>query len=167
MTIHEKIKKKDTKIIHLYKEGVFWIAYEYDAYSVSQVKSLKPTKKFVKAVQQEVVSVGFPNSALEKSIFPHYTVKEREDTRIVMESTKSIDTDVFETWKNQIQLLQPQKNVLTSALTIHSATAENTLNRVKSNSEKSLLNKLQSFKLYTASPMDCMRFIEELQDEFC
>ena len=45
MTIVEKLERKSDVEVALYKEGVFWIAYEQSAYLVSQVKALKPTKK--------------------------------------------------------------------------------------------------------------------------
>ena len=64
MTIKEKIEYEDGQLVHLWKEGVFWVAYEQSAYLVSQVKKLKPTKKYVKTAGREVVSVGFPSSVL-------------------------------------------------------------------------------------------------------
>ncbi len=154
MTIQEKIAEKDRKIIRLYKEGVFWIAYESDAYVVSQVKVLKPTKKYVKAVQQEVVSVGFPHSSLE-SILQYFEVKEHNETFIEAECVEPVDMFAFETWKNQLQL---QLKTTTAAQSVAPKT---------DNTGQLLFERVRSFKLYTASPMDCMRFIEELQSEFC
>ena len=154
MTIQEKLREKDAKIVHLFKEGVFWVAYESDAYRVSQVKNLKPTKKYVKAVQQEVVSVGFPHSSLE-GVLSYFTVKERGDTLVVMESSVPVDMDAFGEWKNQMQL---QTKAITSSPV---------LNDANNAAGQLLFEKVRSFKLYTASPMDCMRFIEELQSEFC
>lgn len=67
MTIKEKLQLLSGSApneMHLFKEGVFWIAYEQCAYWFHLKKGYKPTKKFVKTVGQEVVSVGFPESVL-------------------------------------------------------------------------------------------------------
>ncbi|MCD7940389.1 MAG: hypothetical protein LUH50_10190 [Bacteroides intestinalis] len=53
--------------IYLYKEGVFWKAYQYPAYRIAErQKNFKLKKKFVKTVSQEVVSLGFPEVTLER-----------------------------------------------------------------------------------------------------
>jgi hypothetical protein len=64
MTISEKIIHSDAFHVNIYKEGVFWIAYEQSAYYFYVQKGYKPTKKFIKCIGQEVVSIGFPENAL-------------------------------------------------------------------------------------------------------
>ena len=67
MTIREKIDVAAVATeqqIHLWKEGIFWVAYEQSAYLVWLLKKYKPTKKFIKSVGMEVVSIGFPATAL-------------------------------------------------------------------------------------------------------
>ncbi|MDR0334140.1 MAG: hypothetical protein LBI15_11865 [Dysgonamonadaceae bacterium] len=59
MIIKEKIHHTDTFAVNLYKEGIFWMAYEQSAYAVCQIKPYIARKKYVKAVSAEVVSVGF------------------------------------------------------------------------------------------------------------
>jgi len=63
MTINEKIIQEKGKIC-LYKEGIFWVAYEQSAYAVWLRKKYKPKKKYVKSAGMEIVSIGFPQSAL-------------------------------------------------------------------------------------------------------
>ena len=60
-TIANKILHPSSKHILLYKEGVFWVAYEQSAYYIAQYKGYKPTKKYFKNINQTIVSVGFPN----------------------------------------------------------------------------------------------------------
>ena len=63
--------------VHLWKEGVFWVAYERSAYWVhlrsatrgcnplsKNKEGYKPTKKYIKSVGGDVVTVGFPHNAL-------------------------------------------------------------------------------------------------------
>ena len=48
---------KNPSDLHLFKEGVFWVAYEHNAYFIWKMKGYKPNKKYIKSIQQEVVSV--------------------------------------------------------------------------------------------------------------
>jgi len=47
MTIAEKLKQRAPNEIQLYKEGVFWVAYEQSAFAVCKIKPYKPKKKFM------------------------------------------------------------------------------------------------------------------------
>ena len=66
MTIKDKIEKEDGQILYCYKQGAFWVAYEQSAYLVCLSSAYKPTKKYVKNCNQEVVTIGFPNNTLEQ-----------------------------------------------------------------------------------------------------
>lgn len=154
MTISEKIAKKDENEVHLYKEGIFWVAYEEAAFLVYQVKTLRPTKKYIKSIQQEVVSVGFPSSSLDE-VLSHFTIKNQEDTLIVLNTNVPANQAAFQKWKGEMELrtqAQPQ------ARQVVVCNDENT---------DLLLERIRSFKLHLASPMDCLHFVEELQQEFC
>ena len=53
--------------INLYLEGIFWKAYQQSAYLfVKNVVDFKLSGKFIKAISQPVVSIGFPKSSLIK-----------------------------------------------------------------------------------------------------
>lgn len=62
MTIREKLARETGREIYLYKQGVFWIAYEQSALLLGLEKELRPSFRFIKAVDREVLSVGFPES---------------------------------------------------------------------------------------------------------
>jgi hypothetical protein len=146
MTISEKIIHSTPRELHLYKEGVFWTAYEQSAYMVSQIKTLKATKKHIKSLSRDVVSVGFPESSLP-GILPSFTEKGKTDTHVILESAAPVDTDAFESWRSQIPLREAV------ALPVASA------------AEISLPDKIKAFKLHQATPMECMIFIAELQNQ--
>ena len=66
MTVKEiiQIENGNHNTIILLREGIFWRAYEKSAYAFSmQIHPYKPTRKWVIAVKQDVVSLGFPVSA--------------------------------------------------------------------------------------------------------
>jgi hypothetical protein len=48
-TIATKIKHPSTNHLLVFKEGVFWVAYEQSAYYIAQLKKYKPTKKYLKS----------------------------------------------------------------------------------------------------------------------
>ncbi len=50
----------------LFLEGKFWKAYEKSAYALTQMYNFKPTKRFIKLVGEEVISVGFPQEQMKK-----------------------------------------------------------------------------------------------------
>lgn len=50
----------------LFLEGKFWKAYEQSAFALAKRYNFKPTKRFVKLVAEEIVSVGFPQEQLFK-----------------------------------------------------------------------------------------------------
>ena len=147
--------------VYLYKEGVFWIAYEQSAYLVSQVKSLKPTKKYVKAVGQEVVSVGFPDTALANLLLS-FRVISQNDLQVVAESFQTIEEASFEAWKSDLPLrekspLNPPKEDF-SPLFWKGVGGE-------AGTELLILKKLQIFSLADKTPMECMFFLSDLQKQ--
>ena len=65
MNIACKIEKEDGQKVYCYKQGAFWVAYEQSAYLICIDKAYKPKKKWIKYLEKEVVTVGFPPIALE------------------------------------------------------------------------------------------------------
>jgi hypothetical protein len=80
MSIKEKLAKEDGMHIYCYQQGAFWVCYEQSAYILSLSKAYKPSKKWIKNRAQEVVTIGFPNTALqqwvhEQSVKPPATAR--------------------------------------------------------------------------------------------
>jgi hypothetical protein len=63
-TLREKLERETGKKIYLYKQGLFWTAYEQSALILSHHKPLKISVRFVKTVNQKVINVGFPDATL-------------------------------------------------------------------------------------------------------
>ena len=66
MTIKQKIELAvQPNKLYLFKEGMFYKLYNQNAmWFVQNVKPYKVTKKFVKTVNQNVYSIGFPQTVL-------------------------------------------------------------------------------------------------------
>lgn len=90
----------NTDRIILYREGLFWKAYERSAYALcSQVRPLKPTRKVLKNLGGgDLVSVGFP-TASEASTIGSLSVIERSELRLIVAVRRPIDETAFRTWK--------------------------------------------------------------------
>ena len=100
MTVKEiiQIENGNRNTIILLREGIFWRAYEKSAYAFSmQVHPYKPTRKWVIAVKQDVVSLGFPVSAAE-NVLNGCKVLMRQEARLVL-AASPIDPDGFEVWE--------------------------------------------------------------------
>ena len=66
MSIKDKIEKEDGERVYCYKQGAFWVAYEQSAYIICQSKAYKPIKKWIKNINKEVITIGFPPKSLEQ-----------------------------------------------------------------------------------------------------
>jgi hypothetical protein len=150
MTILEKIEHSTPYEVHLFKEGIFWVAYEQSAFAICQLKPYKPTKKNIKAVGQAVVTVGFPENALA-GILLSFQNTEKQDNMIIMQSETPFEQDVFDAWKNGIEMY------------VAGALRAMPLQTSVETSEKGLLQKIRSFDVSNASPIECMLFINELK----
>lgn len=70
--------------IRLCAEGLFWKAYERSAYACcTQLRAFKPTKKYIKAMDGELVSIGFPQSSLSTLVDEDRIVLREEKTTVI------------------------------------------------------------------------------------
>ena len=89
VSISEKIAHTSLHQIKLYKQGLFWVAYEQSAYYIWQLKGFKPTKKWLKNIKSEVVQVGFPGIE-EFLLTDNLEIIEKQDTFISCTSTQML-----------------------------------------------------------------------------
>lgn len=152
MTLSEKIAKEQVQntSVFLYREGLFWKAYEYSAFLfVQHIRAYRAQKKHVKILKQDVVSLGFPDCALDD------VLKDRESERIdekcieIKADFPIIKEEEFEQWK-----------VVTESRTQQTKKLEEV-----AISDHSVLSRLRTFRVESASPLQCMLFISELQKE--
>ena len=142
MRIKDKLAKEDGKHIYCYKQGAFWVCYEQSAYIVNLSKGYKPTKKFIKNIAQEVVTIGFPEAALQQWVSKH-TIKASTatDTLKVYKWHSTFIHNDFVKWKNTIALKENKLKV--SSINIE--------------------EEVKSFSLATSTPTDAFLFLHSLQ----
>ena len=159
MTILEKIRYSQNGVeeskIHLWKEGVFWVAYEQSAYSLWLLKQYKITKKCIKTAGMEVVSIGFPQAALSHFIdMEKECVSALQDKHIILTNPKPCTEVEFSEWKASVSLT-------------NRSTSKGECPIVKEETRTfGIETRLRNFDLSNATPMMCMNFIAELKHDF-
>ncbi|PQJ81928.1 hypothetical protein [Polaribacter glomeratus] len=145
-SINEKIKHSSVFRVNLYKEGVFWLAYEQSAYYVWLLKGYKPTKKRYKKMNKEVVQIGFSkvDALLENQNISAVT---RQDAFISFNTIIPIEISKFEIWKNN----------LTSAAVAAKPTA------INKNIQQEIIESISFFDCINKTPVEAMLFINELK----
>ncbi len=78
MTLKEKVTlAAQPNRLYLFKEGVFYKAYNQNAmWFVQQIKRYNVTVKYIKKIQQEVFSIGFPITYLNTLNLKPFTLQE-------------------------------------------------------------------------------------------
>ncbi|WP_374465590.1 hypothetical protein [Chryseobacterium sp.] len=143
MKIVEIIAQEDYSTIQLYKQGVFWVAYEQSAYAVWKITNYRPSKKYIKCIGEYVVSLGFPDAALENLKWKKTTsILENAEKYKRLLSFFQIDKDEFEQWKKSLNLAEKKEN-------------NKEINRIE--------EAIKNFPLETKTAIEAFLFIEELQ----
>ena len=108
-TIREILQEErncDSGHLVLFLEGKFWKAYEHSAYTLTQLYNFKPSKRFVKLVGEEVISVGFPQEQLQKYL-GNATID--ADGKKCRASIKYEHNDfAFREWKSSTRVKEPK-----------------------------------------------------------
>ncbi len=146
ITISEKIAHTSLHQIKLYKQGLFWVAYEQSAYYMWQLKGFKPTKKWFKNIKSQVVQVGFTN--IEEVLKTEdSTILEKQDTYVCFNSIKAMELHQFEDWKNTVVLSDVKDT--------------SPIQNVQKN--KGLAESILAFDITNKTPIDALLFINELK----
>lgn len=158
----------NTDRIILYKEGLFWKAYERSAYILCmQVRPFKPTKKSLKSLDGgEIVSVGFPWKHEEKYIGALECL-ESGDERLTLAAASAIDPADFEKWKVELPLLAPPSKSKTETAEGREqgapANAEVPAGHTSPTAALAAAERIKAFNLAESTPLECMLLISELK----
>lgn len=137
-------ESNNTHVIYLYKEGIFYKAYERSAYAfVRDCAKFQVKKKFFKCVNQEVVSVGFPIEGALKH-FNKENIKETEAGIEVLLTDEITSTD-FDIWKKNVSSVPIESSVSPEHCVV--------------------IRKIREFPIEVKTPLECMLFLSELKKE--
>jgi len=145
-SINEKIVHSSLCSVNLYKEGIFWTAYEQSAYYVWLLKGYKPTKKRYKKMDKEVVQIGFPkvDALLENQ---NISIVAQQDTFISFNTIKPIELVGFKRWKNAL-----------TSMPIGAKTTTTT-----TNIQQEIIDSICVFDCINKTPVEALLFIDELK----
>lgn len=161
------LESTNTHYIRLYREGIFLKAYERSAYAfVIGIQKFMVKKRFIKCVNQEVVSIGFPSEGLYKH-FAKEKVKEIENG-VQVELEQEIDLAAFEQWKQGIALtIEKPRQASSPAMPIPPITAPVIAGGEAvapcSLSDQEAMMKVRMYPIEGKTPLECMLFLSELK----
>lgn len=104
-TIKEILKEErgcESGSLVLFLEGKFWKAYEKSAYALTRLYNFKPSKRFIKLVGEEVISVGFPQEQLSKYLPSAVLEQDRKRCRAHLEY--AFEDCAFLEWKSSTRV---------------------------------------------------------------
>lgn len=116
MTMNDIIatERRNTDKIYLYLEGIFWKVYERSAFAfIHRISRYKPSKRFVKYLDTEIVSLGFPDASRAKVLGDRPLISAADD-RLVLDAG-TIGVEEYERWKEALPLIVPKGNLLPTA----------------------------------------------------
>ena len=136
--ILENESQNNGSFILLYPEGMFYKAYERSAWlACMYLGNLLVKKRYIKKVQQDVVSVGFPKSSIEKwaggrkiRTMDNYVMIILDDSEI-----QEYSNEIFHKWKDS------------------------------GNESEEIYDRILSFPIENKTPMECMIFLSELKEK--
>jgi hypothetical protein len=153
------LEHENSNTCNLIKDGIFWRAYEQSAMLfVSHIRKYTTTKKHFKIVKGYVVYLGFPDSSLPKVL---EIAGEKGFSINKNEKQISIggfdEMDGFEKWKDEIPVyaIENKPQNLNEPEVGYGAIVE---------ANNDLQNRIMRFPIAERTPMDCQKFIIELQN---
>ena len=164
-TLEEIVGSEDKNLsqVVLYPEGMFYKAYERSAYvCATRISPFKPSRKRVKYLGRDVVSIGFPIGALTK-YFSGASPQEPGGC-VVVELAEAVDAQAFETWKAALPFKEPKARVVPAAsAAIPEEMAGGRAENVSEGESERLVRMIRGFRLESATPLQCVVFIDELK----
>ena len=145
--IYQNEQENDNII--LYKEGIFWRAYEVSAYLFKHyIKEYDIKVRFYKCIKQDIVYMGFPVSYIDSIVELCRTkgcgIRKTDEYMLKIDCTEDISE--FMDWKQKI-------------------VGETTSKESNTNTNDLLIKLIQEFDLANSTPMQGLTFIQELKNE--
>lgn len=142
--------------IHLYREGIFLIAYDWSAYLFTRyIKEYSVRKKYYKVALREVCSIGFPQKAFSVLIDSYKdSVRQTDEGYEINVTVTTEDREAFSGWEQGIAPYPvTRKPVKPAAPAIASETT----------GQSRIIEYIQTFDLANQTPMQCAVFVADIQ----
>ncbi|MBQ3753258.1 MAG: hypothetical protein II864_06895 [Prevotella sp.] len=164
-SIKEKLKaeERNERTVRLWPEGTFYKAYERSAFLfVKQVREYSPRRRYIQAVGQDVLSIGFPQTVLESLGMHHAPATDGAE---VIQLSAALDEQQFLLWRDSVAKEQPSSAVVSapSQAALSESEEIKAQSGIKPATEQPVIKRLREFNLASATPLDCMLLVSELQ----
>lgn len=151
------LETADSTHIYLYREGLFWKAYERSAIKFIQtITAYQVNTRFCKVVNMEVISLGFPDTVLP-GILENREYEKLDEKRLAIRSVLLGDEE-FAAEKSQYVSTMMQtlkKEALQEAAPV----------RKYSDIGAQVLEQLRLYNIAGATPIECMIFLSSLKKQ--
>lgn len=104
--ILQEERGRESNCLVLFLEGKFWKAYEQSAYILTKFYNFKPSKRFIKLIGEEVISVGFPLEQLSKYLPTAVVDAYGKKCNATVNCT--CDEQAFLEWKSSTRIKEPK-----------------------------------------------------------
>lgn len=151
------LETAESNNIYLYREGLFWKAYERSAIKFIQtITAYQVNTRFCKVVNMEVISLGFPDAVLPK-ILENREYDKIDEKQLAIRSVLLGDEE-FATAKNQcISSIMPVSR--------QAVPLKNSPVRMESDAGVRVLERLRLYDIAGATPIECMIFLSSLKKQ--
>lgn len=149
-SIKEILEKERENVsrIYLYREGLFYKAYERSAYLWTQkVCHYEVKVRHVKAVDVEVMSIGFPASVLERKLNGCCYDKDGENVIVEVGGGIVFDEVAYRQWRSGCKAASVTGGVVEKSVCIRDE----------------IVGRIMNFPIESSSPIECMVFLSELK----
>lgn len=156
--------------ILLYREGIFYRAYEYSAYYFHQY--IRPTyrlhKRYYRVIGQDMVYLGFPCEVLPQLLHGMSDVSQDPtltggDLIALRLTYPPIDREALESFKGGVPYTVSRRKRLADRMESETAPL---LSSTVPESYADLLSRIRSFDLGRSSAMEVAAFVAELQQQY-
>jgi len=144
MTILEKVtlQNQNSLKVVLFKEGIFYKVYNEGAFLLKS-RNYKVAVKKIKSIDNEVLSIGFPESVFEK--MKQECVIEFFEDYSCCNSNETFDKSEYDNWRNEIILNQPDIS--------------------KTSNQQQIINEIINYPLATKTPIEVFQWVASLQNK--
>lgn len=185
MTLQEIIAAENcnTDRIYLYPEGVFWKAYERSAFAfVRRISRYKITKRFIKYLDTEIVSLGFPDTSRTR-VLGDRPVQTGPYGMLVLDGG-TIDPVAYGRWKEAIPLVAartattpppaatfgksggaPRSGTGIASIAPLVVASQPVATENRTSVVEAVLRDLRNFSVENATPLECLLFVSSLKKQ--
>ena len=151
------LETADSTNIYLYREGLFWKAYERSAIKFIQTITVyQVNTRFCKVVDMEVISLGFPDAVLPK-ILEDREYEQPDEKRLIIRSVLLGDEEfAMEKSRYISKMMQAlKKETLQETVPV----------RKEPDADAQVLERLRLYDIAGVTPIECMIFLSSLKKQ--